>query len=54
VFDEGFSLNKLTKPYHHINPYGLFELDMTKRLVIDPASALRVSILDRKRVFTAK
>ena len=40
--------------YHHVNPYGLFELDMTKRLVIDPASALRVSILDRKKVFTAK
>ena len=40
--------------FRHVNPYGLFELDMTKRLVIDPASVLRVSILDRKKVFTAK
>ena len=22
--------------YHHINPYGIFELDMDKRIPIDP------------------
>jgi hypothetical protein len=32
----------------------MFELDMTKRLAIDPASTLSTSLLDRKKVFTAK
>jgi TnpA family transposase len=40
--------------YHHVNPYGMFELDMTKRLAIDPKSAFGVLLLDRKKVFTAK
>jgi TnpA family transposase len=40
--------------YLHINPYGMFELDMTKRLVIDPASPFGTPLLDRKKVFTAK
>ena len=40
--------------YLHINPYGMFELDMTKRLVIDPASPFSTPILDRKKVFTAQ
>jgi hypothetical protein len=40
--------------YHHVNPYGVFELDMKKRLVLDPVSVCRVLKLDRKKVFTAK
>jgi TnpA family transposase len=40
--------------YHHVNPYGMFELDMTKRLAIDPKSAFGVLLLDRKKVFTAQ
>ena len=40
--------------YLHINPYGMFELDMTKRLVIDPVSPFGTPLLDRKKVFTAK
>ena len=40
--------------YHHVNPYGMFELDMTKRLAIDPKSAFGALLLDRKKVFTAK
>jgi hypothetical protein len=26
--------------YNHVNPYGIFRLDMTSRLPIDPAEAL--------------
>jgi hypothetical protein len=26
--------------YHHINPYGIFELDMAKRLLIDMGETL--------------
>jgi TnpA family transposase len=40
--------------YHHVNPYGMFELDMTKRLAIDPKAAFGALLLDRKKVFTAK
>jgi hypothetical protein len=40
--------------YPHVNPYGMFELDMTKRLALDPQAACRASIVDRKKVFTAK
>jgi TnpA family transposase len=40
--------------YLHINPYGMVELDMTKRLVIDPVSPFGTPLLDRKKVFTAK
>jgi len=40
--------------YHHVNPYGVFELDMQKRLALDLVSVCRVLKLDRKKVFTAK
>ena len=40
--------------YQHVNPYGIFDLDMTKRLAIDPQAAFRVPLLDRKKVFTVK
>ncbi len=40
--------------YQHVNPYGMFELDMTKRLSIDPQSVFSALILDRKKVYTAK
>jgi TnpA family transposase len=40
--------------YPHVNPYGMFELDMTKRLTLEPQVACRASIVDRKKVFTAK
>jgi len=40
--------------YHHVNPYGVFELDMKKRLTIDPASVCSALKLDRKKVFTVK
>jgi Tn3 transposase DDE domain len=40
--------------YPHVNPYGMFELDMTKRLTLDPQAACRASLVDRKKVFTAK
>lgn len=26
--------------YHHINPYGIFELDMAKRLLVDMGETL--------------
>ena len=29
--------------YHHINPYGIFELDMAKRLAIEPNDELLVA-----------
>jgi hypothetical protein len=40
--------------YPHVNPYVMFELDMTKRLTLEPQVACRASIVDRKKVFTAK
>jgi TnpA family transposase len=40
--------------YHHVNPYGVFDLDMKKRLAIAPASVCSALILDRKQIFTAK
>ena len=40
--------------YHHVNPYGVFALDMKKRLAIDPASVCRALKLDRKKVFMVK
>jgi hypothetical protein len=40
--------------YQHVNPYGIFDLDMTKRLAIDPQAAFRAPLLDRKKVFTVK
>ena len=48
VLDEPGWLEKMTPEdyraltplfYHHVNPYGLFELDMTKRLLITPGIA---------------
>jgi TnpA family transposase len=52
VLDEPGWLEKMTPEdyramtplfYHHINPYGVFELDMTKRLLIAPESAFSVT-----------
>jgi TnpA family transposase len=63
VLDEPPWLEKMTPEdyraltpliYHHVNPYGVFELDMQKRLALDPVSVCRVLKLDRKKVFTAK
>ena len=51
VLDEPGWLEKMTPEdyramtplfYHHVNPYGVFELDMTKRLLIAPESAFSV------------
>ena len=63
VLDEPHWLEKMTPEdyraltpliYHHVNPYGVFELDMKKRLALDPVSVCRMLKLDRKKVFTAK
>ena len=63
VLDEPLWLEKMTPEdyraltpliYHHVNPYGVFELDLKKRLALEPVSVCRVLKLDRKKVFTAK
>ena len=63
VLDEPLWLEKVTPEdyraltpliYYHVNPYGVFELDMQKRLELDPMSVCGVRKLDRKKDFTAK
>jgi hypothetical protein len=40
--------------YHHVNPYGSFELDLDKRLAIGHSTDVRAAGHDRERLFSAK
>jgi type 1 fimbriae regulatory protein FimB/type 1 fimbriae regulatory protein FimE len=40
--------------YHHVNPYGTFELDLDTRLVIEPPPDFLAAYLDRESLFSAQ